>query len=255
MHPCPDCHATFSRKAARDSHVDVVHRGLPTSSCPHCEFKFGPGYDISSHAERCATRTERMRIAYLREHHGLRPLPKNLMKLASRDGWLDDLIIKDYLALACKGSRAIALDTLLFPSLQRKKLRSDVATAVIRRAKEEDPLSYDYVVIPVHLPAHWTVVLVDVGKKSLYFSDSLKLGGAARCLRLVQDFLLSLGGPTRWRLLELSSPRQRGGNDCGVFVCEVARRWVQGLPLDFSQEDIPQIRTRMVRELRSGALE
>jgi sentrin-specific protease 1 len=177
------------------------------------------------------------------------------MRLASLDGWLDDSIILEYLALVCRGSRSIALDTLLYPALAKKGLSSSLSDDIIRRAAGLDPLSYDYIVIPVHLPMHWTVILVDVGKRSLYYSDSLRLGAGLRCLKTVESFLVSLRPGVRWRLYDVNSPRQQNGNDCGVFTCEVARRWVRGLPLDFSQEDIPGIRARMVRELKAGMLE
>jgi sentrin-specific protease 1 len=178
------------------------------------------------------------------------------MMLASSDGWLDGSIIDEYLALICRGSRAIALDTFLFTSLTGKAYASSgVAADVIRRAVERDPLSYDYIVIPINLPMHWTIALADVKARSVYYSDSLRLGATGRCLRIVAEFLTSLRPGVEWRLYKLNSPRQENGNDCGVFTCEVARRWVRGLPLDFSQRDIPNIRARMVRELRSGMLE
>ena len=60
---------------------------------------------------------------------------------------------------------------------------------------------------------------------------------------------------TRWTMVHLESPRQSGTTDCGVFVCATGDYLAQGLDLDYTEDDIPMFRLKMVRDLRRGFLD
>jgi sentrin-specific protease 1 len=42
---------------------------------------------------------------------------------------------------------------------------------------------------------------------------------------------------------------QEDGTDCGIFMCAFAERICQGVPFDFSQKDIPNLRELMAYEV------
>jgi len=53
----------------------------------------------------------------------------------------------------------------------------------------------------------------------------------------------------------LTSPLQNNEVDCGVFVCTTANYLAQGLDLDYTEDDMPLFRLKMVRDLSRGKLD
>lgn len=51
------------------------------------------------------------------------------------------------------------------------------------------------------------------------------------------------------------TPQQENGFDCGVFTCQVLNYLAQDLPLDFTQQNIPYLRKRMIWEIGNAQLQ
>lgn len=55
--------------------------------------------------------------------------------------------------------------------------------------------------------------------------------------------------PAEWEMRLESVPSQRNSYDCGVFCCKYMEFLSEGLPLQFTQEDMPLLRRRMVLDI------
>jgi sentrin-specific protease 1 len=53
-------------------------------------------------------------------------------------------------------------------------------------------------------------------------------------------------------MVVVDAPRQKNGFDCGVFICQYVRQLALGLPVTFSQRDIPGVRLRICSDLLDG---
>jgi len=56
-----------------------------------------------------------------------------------------------------------------------------------------------------------------------------------------------------WKLIEVPTPQQEGGIDCGIFVAMVADRVTNGLPLNFSMDDVRSFRIKIGTDILRGS--
>jgi Ulp1 family protease len=103
----------------------------------------------------------------------------------------------------------------------------------------------DLCLLPVHSPGHWTLLVVDFKAKVFTYCDSL-YDQSVTCATAVQvakdfsDYVCRYNADndadsydfSGWHLkIPNNIPQQQDGYNCGVFVCQFARRMVAGLPL------------------------
>ncbi|VDK53352.1 unnamed protein product [Anisakis simplex] len=173
--------------------------------------------------------------------------------------WLNDEIINFYMNLICVRSqndsslpKVFAFTSFFYPSLLNKGYQ-----AVRRWTRKVDVFSFDILLIPVHLVAHWCLAVVDFVNKRIDYFDSM--GGENRqCLAAVAKYLgeemndkkksrFDLNG---WKLVTRDDvPQQMNGSDCGMFACKFAEFASRRAQISFSQEHMPYFRRRMVYEI------
>ena len=167
------------------------------------------------------------------------------------------------------------------------KLASDGYKAVQRWSKKaklnskHDIFDLWRMVVPVNISnSHWTSVHVDFVNKELLYYDSMG-GGGTEWLQLVYSYLEgewnkyhSADGPfdgdDSWSMRSLgrSIPQQRNCSDCGMFTCTFATYETDvmiiggteeskliGLPLHFSQSNMPYMRKRLALDILNGRLD
>jgi sentrin-specific protease 1 len=174
--------------------------------------------------------------------------------------WLNDAVINFYFNLIAQRSqgkdspcRAHCMRTFFYPKLL------DAGYSGVRRwTKKVDIFKdFDIVLIPVHLGVHWTLAVVDLKRKQVVYYDSL-LGDNRVCLTALLDWLVQEAKDKKgmqynvsdWkRLTPKDIPRQQNSSDCGVFTCMFARYYTKNEPFSFKQDDMPQIRKKMVCEI------
>jgi Ulp1 protease family, C-terminal catalytic domain len=103
-----------------------------------------------------------------------------------------------------------------------------------RKRKQQDIFGVDKLLIPInHDGNHWVCAVVSMKDKTIDILDSLGWPGVeyqTALLRFLEDKHLSKKGvvplPDKdsWRFIppQATTPRQKNGNDCGVFVCMFA---------------------------------
>jgi sentrin-specific protease 1 len=133
--------------------------------------------------------------------------------------------------------------------------------------KIPDIFDQDKVIIPVHLPGHWTLLVVNFSKQLFEYYDTMgaNKAQAAKAIATVMKCFLQYAVSIR-KETSLSSyaqyipkiqqiPEQGNGDDCGVFMCTLADYLAQDLDFNFTQADIPRFRLKMVRDIRQQRLD
>ncbi|PKX97701.1 SUMO protease ULP1 [Aspergillus novofumigatus IBT 16806] len=186
--------------------------------------------------------------------------------------WLNDEIINSYLALIVDYLRRShgnagrhdkprfhAFNTFFFSNLRDKGYQSVRRWATRAKIGGEALLNVDTVFIPVHNSAHWTLIVVRPGERTIEHFDSLG-SLSRRHVGLVQGWLraelASRYVEEEWTVLPSISPQQDNGSDCGVFLLSTAKAVAIGLePLSYGAKDIVVLRRKIVAELMNGGLE
>ncbi|EGB02512.1 hypothetical protein AURANDRAFT_35184, partial [Aureococcus anophagefferens] len=134
---------------------------------------------------------------------------------------------------------------------------------VKRWTKKFDLFSCKRVFFPVNIvDTHWTLVMADLERKELAYFDGYGddgesyLRGIRQYLRDEHEAEKGVPLPDEFTFVDTLSvtPVQRDANSCGVFVAFYANYLSLGLPLNFSQADIPHLRQRMMSDILDGSL-
>jgi len=115
------------------------------------------------------------------------------------------------------------------------------------------------ILIPVHVDrSHWALIKIDVAHHLFFYFDSLPGRGTDDEIDIARRWLhdelcaqLGADVAAQWCVASWpvghndDDPVQHDGGSCGVFVLAAAHCYAEGVPLAFSQEDIPVLRHRL----------
>ena len=138
-----------------------------------------------------------------------------------------------------------------------------------KRAKV-DLFSRDLVIVPINEAIagaqldRWAVGLINLRQKRFHFIAS-KHGSDGGRLAVLRRFLEDEHKDKKCAPLDLSdwqdviytiadTPHQTNGFDCGMFMSRAAEHLVRGVMVDFTQDDMPDFRRRMILELAQSRL-
>ncbi|XP_065604470.1 sentrin-specific protease 2 [Cyrtonyx montezumae] len=174
--------------------------------------------------------------------------------------WLNDEIINFYMNLLVERNKkdnypaVYAFSTFFYP-----KFISSGYGAVRRWTRNVNLFKHDIILIPIHLREHWTLVVVDVRKKTIVYFDSLGKKGDSICETVFhylqgeswekQKVKLSCSEWTHHNMESHEIPQQSNKHDCGVFVCKYADYVSRDKPITFTENHMPYFRKRMVWEI------
>ncbi|XP_037118063.1 sentrin-specific protease 3b [Syngnathus acus] len=167
--------------------------------------------------------------------------------------WLNDQIMNMYGDLVMD---SVPEKVHFFNSFFYDKLRTKGYEGVKRWTKNVDIFQKDLLLIPIHLEVHWSLVSVDIPRKSIIYFDSQRTLNR-RCPKHIykylqaeaikkdqQDFL------TGWKgFFKMKVGRQNNDSDCGAFVLQYCKCLALGQPFTFGQQDMPRLRRQMYKEL------
>ncbi|XP_053574363.1 sentrin-specific protease 3 [Bombina bombina] len=167
--------------------------------------------------------------------------------------WLNDQVMNMY--------GDLVMDTVpekvhFFNSFFYDKLRTKGYEGVKRWTKNVDIFSKQLLLIPIHLEVHWSLVCVDVTKRTITYFDSQRTLNR-RCPKHIAKYLQAeavkkdrpdfING---WKgLFKMNVARQNNDSDCGAFVLQYCKFLALGYPFTFSQQDMPKLRRQMYKEL------
>lgn len=177
--------------------------------------------------------------------------------------WINDKIVEMYMQMVAKRSltktfinlhkpRIYCMSTYFFLNLIMRGY-----DALQRWTKDVDIFSFDVILIPIHLEMHWCVAVVDFRCPGVFYYDSMA-GHNMPALSAILNYLKEEHLKRKGMELDLTNfakeivpdcPQQENGADCGIFACKVAEFISRDVPVNFSQDDMPYYRKRMVWEI------
>ncbi|XP_037530961.1 ubiquitin-like-specific protease 1C [Nematolebias whitei] len=167
--------------------------------------------------------------------------------------WLNDQVMNMYGDLVMD---YVPDKVHFFNSFFYDKLRTKGYEGVKRWTKNVEIFQKDLLLIPIHLEVHWSLVSVDISRRTITYFDSQRTLNR-RCPKHIfkylqaeaikkdkQDFL------TGWKgLFKMNVGRQNNDSDCGAFVLQYCKCLALGQPFSFGQQDMPRLRRQMYKEL------
>ncbi|XP_036063198.1 sentrin-specific protease 2-like [Onychomys torridus] len=174
--------------------------------------------------------------------------------------WLNDEVINFYMNLLVernnkKGYPAVhVFNTFFYP-----KLKHGGYCSVKRWTRGIKLFEKEIVLVPIHQKVHWSLIVIDLRKKSIVYFDSMGQTGQSIC-ETIFEYLQNESktqrnielDPLQWKRYSMTSkeiPQQLNGSDCGIFTCKYADYISRDQPLTFSQQHMPIFRKRMVWEI------
>jgi len=122
----------------------------------------------------------------------------------------------------------------------------------------------DMIFFPIHDGGnHWTLMVVFMQTKSIYYFDSLG-GNGDTYTKWIKKWLTDVAQTqynfalvdSEWTVQTPSAnPRQKNGDDCGVFMCMCADFLSEHLPLVYSQKDMNYFRMKIATDLLRGSFQ
>ncbi|XP_018497652.1 sentrin-specific protease 1-like [Galendromus occidentalis] len=179
--------------------------------------------------------------------------------------WLNDAIINVYLNLIVNRSKEAQKlpKVYAFNTFFLTRYIEMGYSAVRRWTRRDDIFAHDILLVPVHLGMHWCMAIVDLRVKQIKYMDSMG-GRNDACLATLLEYLsqemsdkknsqLDAG---QWLLTNIQNlPQQQNGSDCGMFALKYADFAAKDAEINFTQNDMPYFRRRMMFEiLRSSIL-
>lgn len=180
------------------------------------------------------------------------------------DSWLNDEVINFYMNLLMERSeqegrlKVYAMNTFFMP-----KVLQQGQSGVRRWTRKVDLFSYDVIPVPVHVSGiHWCMAIVNLKEKYIRYFDSMGQPNK-RVLEALEGYLkeesldkkkteFPMDGWVKESVADC--PRQMNGSDCGVFSCMFAEYVTRGHRINFSQDNMPYFRQKMILEICSGKL-
>ena len=140
--------------------------------------------------------------------------------------------------------------------------RDDAKRKFITNLLSKNIFKLHMLMFPIHVNQnHFILAVVNFQKKRIELYDSYR-ESHQKILDYLLAFLIQEAQKqsekvdfSKWTMEHLTSPFQKNGVDCGVFVCTTANYLAQGLDLDYTEDDIPLFRLKMVRDLSRGKLD
>jgi len=183
------------------------------------------------------------------------------------ENWVNDNIIEVYMQMVAERSntktwrnlgrpRLYCMSTYFFISLIKRG-----HGAMQRWTKDVDIFSYDIILIPIHQEDHWCLATVDFRSPGVFYYDSMashNMPALSAILGYLQSEHLSKKGSelnvTNFAKEIVDCPQQENGADCGIFACKFAEFISREAPVNFTQEDMPYYRKRMIWEIAKKQL-
>ena len=121
--------------------------------------------------------------------------------------------------------------------------------SVRRYTKKVNIFKKDLILIPIHLPRHWCLAIIDNQNKEIRYYDSLGKPND-KCLNALVKYLADESMDkknqpltTHYELItETDIPKQDNQWDCGIFACKYAEYTSRWAIMNFTQNDMPRFR-------------
>ncbi|KAM7331064.1 hypothetical protein ACRRTK_010253 [Alexandromys fortis] len=174
--------------------------------------------------------------------------------------WLNDVVMNFYMNLLVRRNDSEDYPALhVFSTFFYTKLKHGGYSAVKRWTRGINLFEKEIILVPIHQQVHWSLIEIDLRKRSIIYYDSMGHTGQSICETIFQ-YLQNESktrrnmelDPLEWKQYSMTSaeiPQQLNRSDCGVFTCKYADYISRDQPVTFSQHHMPLFRKRMVWEI------
>uniref|UniRef100_A0A3Q2DCH5 SUMO specific peptidase 3b n=1 Tax=Cyprinodon variegatus TaxID=28743 RepID=A0A3Q2DCH5_CYPVA len=163
--------------------------------------------------------------------------------------WLNDQV----------GLHCAPLEVHFFNSFFYDKLRTKGYEGVKRWTKNVDIFQKDLLLIPIHLEVHWSLVSVDIPRRTITYFDSQRTLNR-RCPKHISKYLQAEAVKkdqrdflTGWKgFFKMTPPVEMSSADLANVSCllpQYCKCLALGQPFNFGQQDMPRLRRQMYKEL------
>lgn len=181
--------------------------------------------------------------------------------------WLNDEVINFYMQLIkerSESNRGSLPSIHIFSSFFFPKLRDRGYDSVRASTRKITPsvLTFDMVLLPIHLGLHWCMAAIDFRARSITYYDSLH-GNNVGCLESLRNWIAEESRDKLREEFNFSGwtescpkdiPAQHNSYDCGVFALAYAEHLSRDAPFSFSQSNMNYWRDRISYEILTGKL-
>ena len=149
-------------------------------------------------------------------------------------------------------------DIYIFSTFFYTKLLVSGYQGICNWAKTIPLFTKKFVMVPLHLSNHWSLVAIDMVHYQIILHDSLP-NNSIHCLDILEQYLLLEAAKQNFAVkiwikeVCKECPQQSNFNDCGVYVCMNARNIAEQSQFKFYQE-ISRVREQMKHELLCSKL-
>ncbi|CRH02765.1 sentrin-specific protease 1, putative [Plasmodium relictum] len=207
------------------------------------------------------------------------PLLYSQIKCLIDTQWLNDEVINFYLSMLQEYNeqkvkndssyfpKIFTFSTFFFQSLSSNGCYNYCKVSRWTKRKKVDIFSFDLILIPLHVGGnHWTLGSINIKDKKIKLYDSLNMPNK-NFFEYIRRYIVDEAKDKKqidinistWEYdkngnSEIGAPFQENGYDCGVFTCMFAKCLSFNREFDFNQNDIKEIRLKMVYEISKGYL-
>ena len=176
---------------------------------------------------------------------------RSLRKLVGK-GWLFCDTVEAYMRMFAETDKSIGvMGTFLWTQLSTKGPKYAISR---NRKTIEDLKTKNLILIPINLAEdqHWIMAAVYLRSQEIHIYDSCVDTNRTGVGNVLKEFFLMNGLFRHCEVVfeqKTSIPRQTNSYDCGAFVCRFARCLILDIKMDFTEEEMPEIRRKLLHEL------
>ncbi|KAM0677608.1 SUMO1 sentrin specific peptidase 1 [Binucleata daphniae] len=180
------------------------------------------------------------------------------LKVLTPNKWLNDKIINSYLKmLYCNNNKFYLLTTYFYPQLVKRGYNS-----VKSWTRNINLFAYKYIIIPVFVPGHWMLAVVDTENYDVTVYDSLHNSRdyvANNIKQWIQNEYYKMHNKVQEFACYVPKniPKQQNGDDCGVFVIYFAKKYCEGKEICHNTPQIVNtyiLRVQIMHEICVGKI-
>ncbi|XP_055779523.1 sentrin-specific protease 5-like [Salvelinus fontinalis] len=251
---------------------DLIHEFLELFYVTYGSFFPLSETDVLEHLKnKCNTdfndKNLNIHLEVLKYKAGLASIPMNCFKvdynkhtltledLSTLDdqNWVNDQVINMYGELIMEATEH---KVHFFNSFFHRQLVAKGYEGVKRWTKKVDLFSKSLLLIPIHLEIHWSLITVDMANHHIHYYDSQGIVFKYTIENIMRYILAEAKEKKQatyqngWKMIiNKGIPQQKNDSDCGVFVLEYCKCLALKEPLQFTQDDMPNVRKRIYKEL------
>jgi len=176
--------------------------------------------------------------------------------------WLNDEVI-NFMMETCKSEDVFVFNSFLYSILMQNDVYDYKRVRRWTKRRKIDVFKFNKLLIPINLPGHWSLIVIDMTRKAFIYLDSMNKHGTSG-LDVIQNLKrwledesmdkrkIKLEDIENWDVqIRTDVPQQNNNYDCGMYATKFAQFVSEGKDPDFDADEIPRFRAEYVLKIMS----